>query len=351
MTSLTQAAITTRKIIKYGILSIIGIIIVRLLILTGVSIYRKIFPPPLPPATVAWGRLPKLTFAQKQLPANITFTLETAEGGFPKLPTQSKVFFMPKLSANLLSLDSAKQKAKSMGYNPEGEVVSTTTYRFRHPQSPSILEMNIVLGIFSINFDLKTDPTPLDARPPVPEVAASGVRSVLSSANILPQDLTGPTTYDYLELQEDKFVSVISLSEADLVKIHFFRKAYDNLPTVTTDPKTANVWFTVSGAGQKDKQIVAAEYHYFPVDESQFSTYPTKTSEEAWNELSSGNIYFANIGPHKEGDNIKIRRIYLAYFDSGVPADFLQPVIVLDEGVDNGLMVYVPAVTADYYGD
>ncbi|MDP3994581.1 MAG: hypothetical protein Q8P91_02020 [bacterium] len=351
MTSLTQVAIITRKIIKYGILSVIGIIILRLLILSGVSIYRKIYPPPPPPATVTWGRLPKLTFAQKQLPANITFTLETAEGGFPKLPVQSKVFFMPKLSANLLSLDSAKQKAQSMGYNPEGEAVSTTTYRFRHPQAPSTLEMNIVLGIFSINYDLKSDPTPLDARPPVPEVAASNIRSILSSANLLPQDLTGPTTYDYLKLQEGNFVSAISLSEANLVKIHFFRKAYDSLPVVTTDPKTANVWFTVGGIGQKEKSIVAAEYHYFPVDESQFSTYPIKTSEEAWNELGSGTVYFANTGQHKEGDNIKIRRIYLAYFDPKEPANFLQPIIVLDEGVDGGFMAYVPAVTADYYGD
>lgn len=351
MTSLTQAAITTRKIIKYGILSIVGIIIVRMLILSGVKIYKKIFPPPPPPATVTYGRLPKLPFGQKQLPANITFTLETTEGGFPKLPTQSKVFFMPKLSANLLSLDNAKQKAQSMGYDPNGEAVSTTTYRFRHPTAPSTLEMNIILGIFSINYDLRIDPTPLDARPPIPEVAASQIRSILSSANLLPQDLTGPTAYNYLKLQENNFISVISLSEADLVKIHFYRKPYDNLPIVTTDPKNANVWFTVSGAGQRERQIVAAEYRYFPVDESQFSTYPTKTSEDAWNELSSGQAYFANIGSHKEGDNIKIRRIYLAYFDPGVPADFLQPIIVLDEGVENGLMVYIPAVTADYYGD
>ncbi len=258
---------------------------------------------------------------------------------------------MPKLSANLLSLDNAKQKAQSIGYAPDGEAVSTTTYRFRHPTAPSTLEMNIVLGIFSINYDLRTDPTPLDARPLVGEVAASQVRSILSSANLLPQDLTGPTTYNYLKLQEDKFISAISLSEADLVKIHFFRKPYDNLPVVTTDPKIANVWFTVSGAGQREKQIVSAEYRYFPVDESQFSTYPTKTAEDAWNELDRGQAYFVNIGLHKEGDNIKIRRIYLAYFDPGVPADFLQPIIVLDEGVENGLVVYIPAVTTDYYGE
>ena len=351
MTSLTAIAITTRKIIKYGILSVIGIIIIRAVILTGISIYKKIFPAPPPPPTVTYGRLPKLPLVQKQLPANITFTLETAEGGFPKLPTQAKVFFMPKLSANLLSLDSAKQKAQSMGFNPDGEQISTAVYRFKHPSAPSTLEVNIVLGIFSINYDLRIDPTPLDARPPLGEIAASEIRSLLSGANILPEDLSGPTTYQNLKLQEDKFVSTISLSEADLVKINFFRKVYDKLPVLTPDPKIANVWFIVSGTEQRERQIVAAEYHYFPVDESQFSTYPIKTPEQAWNELSQGQVFYANIGSHKEGDNIKIRRVYLAYFDPGVPADFLQPIIVLDEGVENGIMVYIPAVTADYYGD
>lgn len=349
MTSLTQTAILTRKIIRYGIFSVVAIIALRITLLASIKIYRKIFPPPPPPPTVTFGKLPKLVFPKKDVPANLTFTLETAEGGFPKLPTQAKVYFMPKLAANLLSLDLAKNKAQKLGFRPEGQEVSAAVYRFFHPSNPATLEMNIVLGIFSISYDLKIDPSPLDIRPPVPEVAAANVRSLLSSADLLPADLTGPTTHEFFKLEEGKFVPTIALSDADLVKINFFRKTYDNFPVLSADPKSANVWFMVSGASERGRQIIAAQYHYFPVDESQSSTYPLKTAETAWNEIGGNQFYIASAGANKEGDNIKIRKMYLAYYDPGEPADFLQPIFVF-EG-DRGFVAYLPAITPDYYGE
>ena len=349
MTSLTQVSITTRKIIRYGIFSVIAIIILRMLLLTSIKIYRKFFPSPPPPATVTYGKLPKLPFPDKPLPANMTFTLETAQGGFPKLALQAKVFFMPKLSANLLSLSTAKDKAGGLGFRQDAEEVSSAVYRFPHKTAPAVLEMNIVSGIFSISYDLKSDSSPLDKRPPAPEIAASLVRSFLSSASLLPADLTGPTTHEFEKLQEGKFAPALALSDANLIKINLFRKSYDDLPVLTPDPNKANVWFLVSGAQEKEKQIVGSEYHYFPVDETQFSTYPLITAETAWNDFTAGKAYYANVGATKEGESVKIRKIYLAYYDAGIPTDFLQPVIVL-EG-DKGFMAYLPAVTSDYYGE
>ncbi len=349
MTSLTNIAITIRKIIRYGIFFLIFLIVGRILWGVGSGIYRTIFPPAPPPPTVTFGKLPKLPFPQKTVPANLSFTLETAEGGLPKLPTQSKVFFMPKLSPNLLSLDLTKEKAGSLGFKTEPQKVSETIYRFPHKSSPSTLEVNIVTGIFSISYDLGVDSSPLQRRPPAAEIAASQIRSYLSSANSLPEDLTGPDNFGYLKLSEGKFISALSLSEANLIKVNFFRKNYDNLSSLTPDPNEANVWFVMSGAPEREKQIIAGQYHYFPVDEGKFSTYPIKTGQQAWDELNSGKAYVAAPGINKEGDNVKIRKIYLAYYDAGQPTEFFQPIMVF-EG-DRGFIAYTPAVTPEYYGD
>jgi hypothetical protein len=118
---------------------------------------------------------------------------------------------------------------------------------------------------------------------------------------------------------------------------------------MTANPTEANVWALISGASNKSQQIIAAEYHYFPVDETQFSTYPLKTPAEAFDELQTGTPFIADLGTNKDGASLKIRRIYLAYFDPDTECDFYQPIYVF-EG-DNGFIAYVPAVASDYYGN
>lgn len=348
MTGLTQVAITARKAVRYTIFAVILLMVGKVVLDLTVGIYKKIFPAPPPPPTVKWGRLPKLEFPEFTK-VNLTYTLETPEGDFPKLPDQAKVYFMPKVSPNLLSLDVAKDKARRLGFAGESQAISDTIYRFTNPNAPNQLEMNIVTGIFSISYDLNADRTPLERKPPVAEVAASLFRSTLSVADILPEDLSGPTQNEFFKLSEGKFVSALSLSEADAVKINLFRKNYDELPLLTANPDEANIWAIMGGSTEKGKQILAGEYHYYPIDETQFSTYPIKTPEQVFTELTAGQAYIANQGLVKDGESLKIRRIYLAYFDAETPSEFLQPIFVF-EG-DKGFVAYLPAVTADYYGE
>lgn len=256
---------------------------------------------------------------------------------------------MPKLSPNLLSLDVAKNTASQLGFSTNEQEVSQTIYKFPHKENPETLEINIVTGVFSISYDLRADSSPIEKRPPAPEIAASSVRSYLSSAELLPDDLSGPTTHEFLKIEGDKFVTAVSLSEADLVKVNLFRKSYDELASLTPDPNSGNVWFLVSGAQERTKQVLAGQFHYFPVDESQSSTYPLKDSQAVWDELNSGGAFIATPGLNKEGDKVTIRKIYLAYYDGGTSMEFFQPIVVF-EG-DKGFMAYLPAITIDYYGE
>lgn len=260
---------------------------------------------------------------------------------------------MPKANASLLALDTAKEKAKSLSFASDPVQLSDTLYKFSDPNLPSIMQMNIVNGTFSISYDLTADRTPIAQRPPVAEVAAAEFRAALSNANDLPDDLTGPTTHDFFKFTNQGMTPAISLSEADVIKINLFRKNYDNLPSVTANPNEANVWAIISGSTNKEQQIILAEYHYHPVDESQYSTYPIKTPTEAFSELQNGSAFISNAGSVKDGDVVTIRRVYLAYFDPENESDFYQPVYVFasdDQDPSKNFVAYVPALTADYYG-
>jgi hypothetical protein len=254
---------------------------------------------------------------------------------------------MPKNSANLLSLDAAKNKAGALGFGTGQQQLSDTVYKFKNPYYQAYLQMNIITSTFSISYDLTNDKTPLDFKPPMAEVAATSFSSLLSDAGMMPSDLTGPITHDFLKISNGELISALSLSESNFVKVNFFRKAYDNLPSLTANPNQANVWAIVSGANNKAQQIIAAEYHYHAVDESQYSTYPIKTPEEAFSELQNGQAFIATPGLNNDGDSLKIRHIYLAYFDPNMITEYFQPIYVF-EG-DNGFIAYLSAVTGDYY--
>ena len=120
MASLTNISITARKTIRYGILFIIFLIVGRIFLNAGVKIYKKVFPAPTPAPTVKYGKLSKITFPENGITAKFSYILETPEGGLPtNITTQAKVYFMPKISANLLSLDAAKSKAAALGFDTE----------------------------------------------------------------------------------------------------------------------------------------------------------------------------------------------------------------------------------------
>lgn len=348
MASLTNISITARKTIRYGLYFIVFLIVGRILLNTGVKVFRMVFPAPTPPPTVKYGKLSKIPFPDINIDAKLAYTLETAEGGLPtNLPTQAKVFFMPRASANLLSLDAAKSKAEGLGFSADVQQISDTVYKFKNQEYPATLQMNIITNTFSIAYDLASDNSLMNFKPPIAEVATSFYKTYLSEAGMLPEDLSGTTTHDFLKISEGKLVSALSLSDSSFIKVNLFRKNYDNLPSLTANPNQANVWAIVSGSTIQGQKIIAAEYHYHPIDETQYSTYPLKTPEVAFAELQNGQAYIASLGLNNNEGNLKIRKIYLAYFDPDNITEYYQPIYVF-EG-DNGFIAYVPAVISDYY--
>lgn len=352
--NLTTLAVTTRKIVRYSIYFLIFFAIARIIFGIGISVYRRLVPPKEEPPTVGFSKLTKIPFPDNDtaLPA-LEFKIETSTGELPTFPDRMSVYFMPQPSSNLFSADLAKQKATALGFTSEPQELSTTLYRFPHPSLPSNLEINIVTGNFSISYNLASDPSPLTDLPPAPEVAKSTVKNILTAALSYTTDLDGPVTHEFLKVEGQNLVSALSLSEANLIKINLFRKALDEkgeYPNVTAKPSQSNVWFILSGAKDFDKakQMIAAEYRFFPIDKEKKETYPIKSSSQSLEDLKNGKAYIASLGLNPDG-KITIRKIYLAYYDPGVSAQFLEPVVVF-EG-DRGFVAYTPAVTEDYYSE
>lgn len=319
--------------------------IIRYAYLIGIKAYRKYVPAPPPEPTLTFGKLQKIPFPEKEKPDNLVFTLQTVDGKLPKLTKQLSVYYMPKSISTIKSLDTAKQKATNLGFNATGTELVETVYLFRHNTSPATLNLNIVTGIFSISYDLNSKPSALEGVPPDPAAATALSKTFLTRAQSLPGDLSGPVTNEFLKIQDGKLVSAVSLSDANITKINLYRKNYNDLPNVTSVANQANIWFMFTGSRTPGDQVYAAEYHYFNIDENNSGTYPTKTSDQAWEDLKAGNAYFANIDEKSKG-NITVRKIYLAYYDPDQYSEYFQPVVVF-EG-DDDFTAYVPAVSPEH---
>jgi hypothetical protein len=350
MASLTEAPILTRKFVRFAIYGIILIIIVRYAWLGAAAIFTRLNPPEPPKATTAFGKLPVLPFPEKSKLENVVYTLQTTEGTLPLLPELIEVYEMPEIESSIQGLESAKQKAQSFGFQPAGQLVVETVpnvYIFKKQNKPSNFTINIVTGVFSISYDIAADTSVLNQIPPAPSAAIQSAHGFFGRANLDQPDLAGPETTELLRIENGRFVKADSLSEAEITKVNLFRKNFGvkgDIRSVTPDMPESNVWVMFSGSSN---EVIAAEYHYFPINMEKYGTYPLKTSDEAWEELKNGKGYIANAG-QRSSNEIIVRKVYLAYYDAGQYAKYYQPVVVF-EG-DNGFMGYVPAVENEYYG-
>ena len=351
MVSLTTASITARKGVRYSIYGIILIIIARIAITNGTEIIQSFLPEEVPTPTVKFGTLPELPFPEKseteqQEIDGFTYRLETPTNSLPEVPTLLEVYFMPGPQSNIRALDKAKEIAQTLKFNSDAREIVETVYAFT--RNETTLNINIVTSSFSISSVLTTNPKLANQISPPAEATINNVRSLLSSAGLL-RDITGPVDHTFMRIEEGELVEAASQSLGNVILLNFNRELFgeDEIPAVTPDPKRTNVWFVAAG-GNNDSNILQGEYKYYPIDEETFSTYPLKTSSQAWEDLNQGEAYIADIGNNIAGNEIPIRNAYLAYYDPGKYAEFYQPVIVF-EG-DGGFVAYVAAVTDQYYG-
>lgn len=345
--NLTEIAFWSRAAIKYTLIFVAILILGKLGWSLVFGLYTSIFPPAPPPPTIAWGPLPALHFPEKPGLSTFSYTLQTATGELPKLDVTLPVYFVPKQQISFLKLEEAQALANSLDFEPAGVPLSETIYRFSKEGTSRTLDINTVNKTLSLNYRLADSPELLTLKPKSQEDAANEARSFLSSGQLFTEDLqTGTVTYEFLRVEADQLIPAVSLSEANFVRVNFWRAPVQNIPVVTPYKNKANVWFLATGSENRELKLIAGEYHYFPIDLSQSSTYPLKTAQAAWDELVAGKGYVASYPA--ENTKIVVRKVYLAYYDSGTPQGFLQPVVVF-EG-DGNFSAYVPAVTSDQYG-
>lgn len=345
MATLTETAYKTRKAINYGILALIAYIILRILWSLVTTVFLAVFPPkPLPP-NHAFGKLPVLVFPTPAATSSssLTFQLDTIEGTVPKASPSATVYFMPKNAPNLLALTKATDFARRMDFEKEPRQETKHLYVFSDATNPfRYLRYDIVSKNFLVRYMFEQEAGLFAERTvPLEQIAKSEAKNMLDTYDIFAKDIEeGTIGIKYLKRNGTTLAQTTSFSQAEALRLDFFRAPLGDMPVVTAPPDEGNISFIFSGSRNMKKRILQFSYVYWPVEYQTTATYSLKPSSSAWTELQSERGYIARY-PAK-GTVAVVRKVYLAYYDSREPQTYLQPVFVF-EG-DDGFLAYVPAV-------
>jgi len=346
MATLTEVGYYTRRGIKYGAIGFV-VIILTPIILGGIKkLYLILRPPPPPPPTVRYGKLPALSFTRTDPNYSPSYRLETVDGKLPQLPNVGKVYLVDVNKSRLKELDGIKAKAKILGFVNDPTSNDDIVFEFKHPTLPATLIVNVIYGSYEYKYDWTIDQALYSGQnPPAQDRAFLEAKGFFQSLGILSADLSsGTPKTTFFQAQPPEMLPSRSLSEANFVRIDLFRANVDNLPFITPAFTTSPVYVIFSGSTDRDKRVIEAQYAYSKTLDKESSTYPLKGVDVAWQELQEGKGSIA-VRSLATGE-VVIRKIYLAYYESRDPQEFIQPVYVF-EG-DGGFVGYVPAVASAY---
>lgn len=349
MTNLTEISIFTRKLALW-----IGIgFLTYLLLRIFVALFIVPFLPPKkiqePPPNILYGKIPQPKFPPATFQSSkFQYSLETVDGTVTEATRAGRVYKMPKKLPSLLASERAKKFAEGLGFVNIPQIQDSSNYIFTGARDPlRSLNLDITSMNFKMGYDYSKKPGMF-----VTGSIQSKDKVLLTVMDYIKMNhlfddtyINGKTSFDYLTYNPstNSFLPATSLSTAQAVRINFFRTDIGTFHVVP--PKFSQSYnyavFTEMNSGQDD--IVELAYTFWPIALDDFGTYPLKKSEDAYQDLKDGYAYVVDNG--NNSGTVKIRSVYLAYYDSEEPQFYLQPVFVF-EG-DNGFVAYDPAVVSD----
>lgn len=350
MSQLTDISQVAKKFV-FILIGLVGSYFIFIFLLkVTVAYIRSMNKPKTAPPTVNFGKLPLPRFAEFASNSNgLTFQLLTVEGAPPQATAAAKVYKMPKKLPSFSISQRAINFAKKLDFTGEPSI-NINTYTFVSERNP--MRTLTVEGVY-LNFFLKYN---YAGQPEIfapPTVKSKEQLETIVTEYIKNRSLFDDTVFKgkktlqllHLDPATNTLVPVTSLAASTAVRIDFFRQDLDGLPLVTPEFfRSYNYTLFAQGSKKLDASMLEISYTFWPISQSDIATYPIKSAQAAYQELTEGNAYVINKG--QNDTDINIRKIYLGYFDDAKQQDFLQPVFVF-EG-DREFVSFTPAIVNEH---
>lgn len=355
MWTLSDAIATTKSVLKWGGVGVIGVIILILIVKVILGILAANTPPPLPPNYEAFGKLPQLVFPPNATNSQLSYTINTNTGTdeTDQPATSSAVVYRlsPQLP-NLQALAYASAGAALVGFTSPPSRESSTTYLWQKV-SPLLktLSYNIRTNSFDISSNYMQNSSIINGAISKDDAITFAKTFFVTNLSGLPDDIeTASTSATLYQIQNNNLIENDSQTTSQIARVDFYQK---DIPVGNTSyhiyypdyPFSTMSIFVGSGQEIQDQnvngQVVQAHFVHTSIG-SDFGTYPIISAKQAYSELTSGQAYIASYDPNI-GQAVEITDISLGYYLGDTNQTYLMPVYVY-KGNGN-FAAYVPAVT------
>jgi hypothetical protein len=312
----------------------------------GIAIYKLLNPAPPPGPTLAFGKMPHAKISS--LPFDnegVIYSLDTVEGNLPLFPNIVTAFKIDEPQPDLLSGSKARNLALSLGFKNAQKELSKVEYLWEDPESTRNLKINIASGNFKLESDGKyLYKNLVRGETYIESEAITRAKNMLSGKGILPETIeNGIQKPTLVEITEDgKLKQALSLSNAQMVKVDFFRNLkFDSKTYPVFGPeKKANVSVYLTSPNDKGLETPLLYYTTWnPVLDNR-ATYPAKPIDVAWNEITNGQASIAELRI-KDSDpfstfrelavkQVIIRDVYMSYYEDKNFQEYMLPIYVFE---------------------
>lgn len=299
-----------------------------------------------------FGSITPLDIPNAKSPASFKLVLDTLDGttNIENATSAAQVYFIPQQTASFGFLSRIYSMAEKVG-------IDTTITEHDLRDKIAVFDdgrRKLTIDIRTFNFSYDYTITNEDNISPqqnddIESPLISSATAFLTELDRYPTALTqGDRNVIYMNLDpETKEVATLdSAKNANLAEVDFFSQDVDGLPVVTSSYYNSPnfVMFIISGGQYKP---IRAKISYFEKSQDQIGTYPLKTSQEAWDDISRGKGYV--VSSLSNDGEVKIEKIILAYFEPDTYQEYMQPVYVFLG--QNRFVAYIEAVKNDFISD
>lgn len=337
MISLADATRDTRIIAKFGAIAVIALVFLFISFRVVVFIYGVINPPAVIPPEMKYGALQSNLPVQATKPTYV-YEVGTITGSLPRVPDRLRVYRTLIPEPDLLALQKAREAVRLQGYFMREAMITTNEYTWENTTGGT-LSYNVLTKNFSFNSGIG-----LERQEFVLSSEKNIVSGVIEHIKKLQGSLVG-IDQENVSVQYLQSDGVNLIPESDTGEAYMAQVDLEQLPlpvdpfTFTTDTATTieslpiyyesqdytNQSFLVKAGGRQQLQFIKGTYKNYQADKTQYSTYPLKTPEQAFEDLQNGNAYIQSTNTDT---TVMIAEMKLGYFVPESSPSYIMPIFI-----------------------